>query len=286
LTKLTKILKKSFSSHETTKVSIIIPTKNNAATLKDCLKSIINQDYKNIEILVIDNQSDDQTQSIAKHYTEKIFNQGSERSAQRNFGAKKAKGEFLLFIDADMILERSVIAACVKKIIAEPNLAGLIIPERSEGTSFWARCRGLERPFYVGNDLIEAPRFFPTEKFKQTGGYDENLVSGEDWDLAQRVKKIGQVTRIDLYIIHNEGYLKLKKLLQKKRYYARKIDKYSQQQENKSLFQSQRGWPRVSIFFSQPKKLLKNPFLTLGMLFMKGCEYMVYLQERKRKAKR
>jgi glycosyltransferase involved in cell wall biosynthesis len=71
-------------------VSIIIPTKNSAEFLEQCLISIKNQSYKNIEIIVVDNFSKDSTREIAKRYGATIYLKGPERSAQRNYAAKKA----------------------------------------------------------------------------------------------------------------------------------------------------------------------------------------------------
>ena len=56
-------------------VSVIIPTKNSARTIEACLRSVKYQDYKNIEIIVVDNFSTDGTQEIAKKYTEKVYEQ-------------------------------------------------------------------------------------------------------------------------------------------------------------------------------------------------------------------
>jgi glycosyltransferase involved in cell wall biosynthesis len=79
-------------------VSVIITTKNSEKYIKECLYSIKKQSYKKIESIVVDNNSIDHTKEIAEKYTKSIYNKGPERSAQRNFGAKKTKGDFLLFI--------------------------------------------------------------------------------------------------------------------------------------------------------------------------------------------
>lgn len=54
-------------------ISVIIPTKNSAKTLEDCLISITNQSYTPVEIIVVDNFSTDETPNIAKKYTEKVW---------------------------------------------------------------------------------------------------------------------------------------------------------------------------------------------------------------------
>ena len=97
-------------------VSIIITTKNEEKNIGRCLKSIKKQACPNIEIIVVDNNSIDKTKQITKKYTKNVFNKGPERSAQRNFGAQKAKGKYLLFLDADMTLSPQLIKKAVHKL--------------------------------------------------------------------------------------------------------------------------------------------------------------------------
>src|SRR5690242_13999566 len=94
-------------------VSVIVPTKNSQHFLDACLRSIKNQSYKNIELIVVDNNSTDKTKNIAKKYTKRVYNKGPERSAQRNFGASVSKGAYVVFIDSDMQLTKNVIKNCV-----------------------------------------------------------------------------------------------------------------------------------------------------------------------------
>jgi len=69
-----------------------------------------------------------------------VFIKGPERSAQRNFGAAQATGQYVVFIDSDMELAPGVVEACVVKA-TEANAAGIIIPEESFGIGFWAQCK-------------------------------------------------------------------------------------------------------------------------------------------------
>jgi len=89
------------------KASIILPAYNNERTLKECLDSIYNQNFpkKEFEVLLIDGMSNDKTLEIAKKYPAKIIkNKKRNEEAARILGIKKAKGEILIFIDADNIL--------------------------------------------------------------------------------------------------------------------------------------------------------------------------------------
>ena len=255
-------------------VSVIIPTKNSSATLGACLESIKNQTYQNIELIVVDNFSTDNTQEISKKYTNKVFTKGPERSAQRNYGASQSAGEFVVFIDSDMELSPKVIESCVDAMNKD-GVKGVIIPEESFGEGFWAQCKKLERSFYVGIDAIEAARCFRKSDFDAVCGYNEALVSGEDWDLSDRIEMRGLFSRTHAYIYHNEGHINLAKTLKKKYYYAQKAAAYLANTSNVPTAKKRKQGiiGRYMLFLKHPVKLFKNPILGIGMLFMKMCEF-------------
>jgi glycosyltransferase involved in cell wall biosynthesis len=253
-------------------VSVIIPTKNSSRTLDACLGSIKNQSYKNIELIVVDNNSTDDTNEIAKKYTDKIFNYEPERSAQRNFGAKQARGEYLLIHDSDIYFDVDSVKECVKLSQAE-NYDAIILPEQSIGVGFWAKVKAFERSFYVGNDYIEAPRFFKRAVYKKLGGYDEEMTGPEDWDLGIRMRNDGcKIARAKIFLQHDEGRVDLFGSSKKKKYYAKDIfGKYAK--EHPEEFKEQ-----MSFFVRFPlgkivKKGLRHPILFSCMIFMKGLEY-------------
>jgi len=140
-------------------VSVIITTKNEEQNIANCLNSIKRQTYPqgNIEIISVDNNSTDKTKEIALSYTDKVYNVGPERSAQRNFGVRQATGKYILYLDADMILSENVVKECVEKCENEGNIA-LYIPERIIGNGFWIRVRDFERSFYNAT-VIDCVRF-------------------------------------------------------------------------------------------------------------------------------
>lgn len=255
-------------------VSIVVPTKNSARTLDNCLSSLSKQTYKNIEIILVDNHSTDGTKEIARHYTTHVYTKGPERSYQRNFAVTKARGEYVCIIDSDMNLEPDVIKQCVEQIESAKDIVGVIIPEESFGTGFWAQCKKLERSFYVGIPYMEAARFFYRKDFNEIGGYDVKMVSGEDWDLSQRIEAKGKFTHTKAYIHHDEGKISLLRTIQKKLYYAKCFASYtSSSNDQKKVSQQTSIFGRYKLFFSHPKKLFRNPILGLGMLFMKTCEF-------------
>lgn len=251
-------------------VSVIIPTRNSARTLDKCLTSVKNQTYKNIEIIVVDNNSTDDTVKIAKKYTDKVYTKGPERSAQRNFGVKKSKGSYVLIIDSDMYLTGNVVSSCVEKV--KQGAKSIIIPEKSFGVGFWAKVKAFERSFYVNNDLIEAPRFFEKKLFEKLGGFDEDITGFEDWDLGNRVRLSGiKIYRIKEFILHDEGQMDLFGSSAKKSYYSKWLNKYKQK------------YPKLAAKQLNPvhrfplKKLLiqsfLHPILFSGMVIMKYMEW-------------
>ena len=202
------------------KVSVIVPTRNSERTIRNCLHSVKNQSYKNIEIIVVDNNSTDNTKGISKLYADKVLNKGPERSYQRNFGASCSTGEYLFFIDSDMVLSKNVIKESLDKLVKD-NIKMVVVPEKSFGEGFWSQCKALERSFYVGVDWMEASRFIKKDTFNEFGGYDITNTGTEDYDLPQRIQAkygINCKSRIKPFIYHDEGKVELFKLLRKKHY--------------------------------------------------------------------
>ena len=135
---MVSLIREDNDSHEhdvniTKTVSIIIPTKNSANTIGKCLESIKQQTYKNIEILVMDSFSADNTAEIASRFNVQIFFLDGERAKAKNLGQSKAAGEFLLFMDSDMILQPDVVEECIRTCSDNDKIAAIIIPERSIG---------------------------------------------------------------------------------------------------------------------------------------------------------
>jgi glycosyltransferase involved in cell wall biosynthesis len=248
-------------------VSVIVPTYNSAKTLELCLKSVKKQTYPNIEIILVDNSSTDTTRKIAEKYG-KVFIKGPERSAQRNFGARKSNGEYLVFLDSDIELTPRVIEECMKRV--NEGSDAVIFREVTVGEGFWAKCRTLESRCVIGDDLIEAPRFYKTQVINELNGYDESLIGWEDWDLAQRLRQRGfRITRVDPLTMHHEGKVSLTARIKKKYYYGKTVNAYIKKHKNVSrkqipLFRSAylRNW----------KLLARDPTHAAGFFLMKVLE--------------
>lgn len=252
-------------------ISIIITTKNESKNLPILLKSIHSQSCNNFEVILVDNGSTDETISIAQSFGAKVFGIGPERSAQRNFGVKKSSGRFVLILDADMALTNNVLNDCIKVVRHNKLIGALIIPERSFGVGFWAKCKIFEREFYVGDESIEAPRFFKKSIFEEFGGYDQKITGPEDFDLPLRMRKSGiKIGRIESFINHNEGVFSLIKSAKKKFYYAAHSRVFLKRHPEQVLTMGNLVFR--PIFFKKWKKMITHPILASGMILVKTIE--------------
>lgn len=203
-------------------ISVVVPTKNSAHTIGACLASIDAQTNVEVELLVIDNHSTDDTRDIAKKYTRHIYSHGPERSAQRNFGMHKSSGDIVVFIDSDMTLESAVLSQIASLMRVNPDIKSVFIPEKTTAKGFWGACKVFERNFYmIGEPTVEAARAYAKGAFVELGGFDESISAGEDWDLSDRFAKHYPHGRITACIVHHEGTVKLVEQLRKKRYYGK-----------------------------------------------------------------
>lgn len=255
-------------------VSVIVSTRNEEKTIARLLESITEQTYSNFEILVVDNNSFDTTKQIAKRYTDKVYEFGPERSAQRNFGAKKAQGKCLLFLDADMELSKNVLSECVQLLGKEGNLGGVAIPEKSKAKNFWERVKAYERSFYneKGDPVTDAARFFRKKVFFKAGGYDESITGPEDWDLPETVHELGYaIIRSKEPIYHYERISNPLDLAKKKFYYAISAYRYLEKHQIPIISPKTIYFLRP-VFYKNWEKLLLHPILSLAMFIMLSAE--------------
>lgn len=252
-------------------VSVIITSKNEVDVIGKLLKSIIKQTYKNIEVILVDNHSTDNTLKIAKSFKKvKIYHWGPERSAQRNYGAKVSSGEYLLFLDADMYLSPNVIKECVVVAKSRAKIGSVIIPEQSVAYSFWEKVKGFERSFYneKGDSITDAARFFKRQVFEKAGGYDETITGPEDWDLPETIRELGYKDgRILEKIYHRERVTSLPVLFKKKFYYGLHAHKYLEK-HNIPIVSPKTVYFLRPLFYKSWRRLLTHPLLALGMIVM------------------
>lgn len=255
-------------------VSVIIPTYNSGRTLEKCLRSIMRQTYRNVEVIIVDRYSSDNTIKIAKKYRTKIYQVKYERAKAKNTGLKMARGRYVLFIDSDMELTPTVIDECVNLIGEDEKIGGIVIPERSVGAKFWVQVRDFERRMYSGT-YIESARFFVRDLAIRVGGFDEDIVFYEENTLPQKISKFGYKVnaRIKAHIIHHEENFELKRFFFKKYYYSKSAWKFKKRYNSPQTSLSY----RLRIFLQNKKYLSMQPLLTLGLIILKTLEFLAFI---------
>lgn len=162
-------------------ISIIIPTYNHGKELLECLESILNQTYQNFEIIVVDDGSTDNTQKLLEACNPRIKiiqqeHQGA--NVARNRGFRESTGQYLLFCDADVILEPEMLEKMVAAL--ETNLQASYA--YSSFKLGWKTFRSfpfdpekLKKFNYISTMSLIKREHFPS--------FDEQIQRLQDWDL-------------------------------------------------------------------------------------------------------
>ena len=169
-------------------ISIIIPTRNEARNLEQCIRSIRSQSYKKIEVIVVDGGSTDDTVNIALENGAKlIYEKPAKGPANaRNIGARSAHGEIVFFVDADIVLKRDVIEKCLE-IMKKKNLDAVIPLTWIYPTNkVFPNLYFAER---LSSRMDLSPNFFRRDVFMKVK-FDSSLGVGEDVDMRERLDKI------------------------------------------------------------------------------------------------
>ncbi len=251
-------------------VAVIVPVKNAARTLNDCLSSLEAQSLVP-EIIVVDCGSVDNSRSIAEAHAVRLFTTEPNVSAQRNLGVAMTSAPLIGFIDADMRVDTQVVEQAVAELQA--GCGSVVVPERTIGNSFWAAVRAYERSFYVGTD-IEAARFFRREVFTEVGGFDETITAMEDWQLSDAAAKVAPVGRTTDWILHDEGEVRFRELCSKKANYVPGLRVYREKYGRKA----QHGYLFNRPFVRRPWLLFRRPLLGVGVIALKISELAFVLR--------
>lgn len=189
-------------------LSIIIPTLNEEKVLEQTIKSLRKLNICKYEIIISDGKSTDDTLLIAQKYADKIISYKGEArqtiAMGRNLGASIAEGDYLVFIDADVIIPdinnffRKAIDLFEKKRLVGLTVYVKVFPEMS---TFSDRLifGAINNSHYFLNNFLNVGsaigefQMIEANTFKKLGGYNEKIVVGEDRDMFSRLSKNGQV---------------------------------------------------------------------------------------------
>ncbi|SHI12100.1 Glycosyl transferase family 2 [Clostridium collagenovorans DSM 3089] len=172
-------------------VSIIIPSFNGEKFITQTIDNCINQDYKNIEIIVIDDGSTDNTKQILTPYIDKnlinyIYQSNKGLPGARNTGLNVATGEFVQFLDADDLLDKNKIFSQVMYLNNNPNIFGVYCKSKYFKNSINEIFQVLDIHYddNMYKKLLDV-NFFTVHSIlirNTEFRFDETLKSLEDWD--------------------------------------------------------------------------------------------------------
>jgi glycosyltransferase involved in cell wall biosynthesis len=254
-------------------VSVVIPVKDSIRTIEACLRSILAQTWEPLELVVIDNFSTDGTWEVVEQLAHHGEQAGPERSAQRNLGIERAKGPWVLWIDADMELPPTIIERAMEVALDE-DADGVFVPEVTVGDGYWTACRALERSCCVEEILVQSPRLVRRDYLLRTGGFLESLSGTEDAELRTRMIADGcRLAWIPDLIVHDEGRMSLGFIWSKRYYYGRGLKKY--RAEHPGALSEQAG-SAVGAYRRHWRRLAAKPTVAAGVVFMRAGEFAAY----------
>lgn len=205
------------------KVSVIIPTYNRAKTILNSVNSVLQQSYSDVEVLIVDDASVDETQAVIESVQEERVKyiklpQNSGASVARNIGVEYAQGQIIAFEDSDDIWHYDKLEKQMKYWKEHPEYAMIYcsynmhkkdsvyqVPERDwsgdlEGDIFAS--------LLVRNTVGTPTMLMYKEAFQSVGGFDTTMNCLEDWDFAikfAREYKIGYVEETLVDAFYTEG---------------------------------------------------------------------------------
>jgi glycosyltransferase involved in cell wall biosynthesis len=170
-------------------VSIVVLCHDYGRFLPEAIESALGQDYPNLEVLVIDDGSTDDSLEVASRYGEQVRvlsqeNQGLARTCNR--GAREATGEWLVFLSADDRLEPTYVSELTRAVAREPEASFAYCSARLFGAESGV---APARPFSAfslirGRNYINGSALTRRADYLEVGGYPEDLGEGafDDWD--------------------------------------------------------------------------------------------------------
>ena len=193
------------------KVSVIIPTFNEEKVIRDCLESLLNQTLKDLEIIVVDDASTDNTLEVVKKYPVKFLKQKHQGSGEaRNLGAKNAKGEILVFADADMTFDKKFIEELINPI-KDKTAIGTFSKEEYvlNKNNIWSKCWNINKnlptnrmhPLNYPNEQ-KVFRAILKEEFDKVLGFDP-IGYIDDYTLSDKLQKKAVVTKGAIFYHRN-----------------------------------------------------------------------------------
>lgn len=190
------------------KVSIVVPTRNEEKHIEKCLKSLLENDYPNKEIIVVDGMSEDKTREIVKKFdnVKIIDNKYKITPIALNLGIKEATGKYIMIAGAHTTYSKNYISSCVKKLEEDKcDVAGGYVETLPGSNTLISKAisKVLSHPFGVGGAKYRTKKakeeyvdtvaygIYKKEIFEKVGLFAPQLKRNQDIEMNLRIKRAG-----------------------------------------------------------------------------------------------
>lgn len=225
-------------------ISVIIPCYKYAHFLSECIESVRNQTYPNIEIIVVSDGSPDDTMDVCSKLGVICFEKpNGGLSSARNFGIERATGEYIMCLDADDVLTPGAIEDHMNLIENEKTIAQCALFEFGDRHNLFTPSRdsGLERVMQANSIFCNA--VFSKKMWAEVGGYDESetmRLGYEDWEFWIRLLAAGCELRTSdnialRYRIHGKNMTTMNSHPNRQKLYKYIYDKHRKLYDEKNL---------------------------------------------------
>jgi glycosyltransferase involved in cell wall biosynthesis len=265
-------------------ISIVIPTKNSGSTLEQCLTCVLSQTYKNLEVIIVDSKSNDNTLGIAARMKCKVILTDWKLLGARYEGCKAASGDYIVLLDSDQFLKRSSIERCVS--LAEQYDMLFLEEITYRGGTFVEKLyeadrRLIQKEFDVQKNPLYgaiAPRFYredilrkafshiPEQILPFTVALEDAIIYYEAWKISNKVAFVPNA------LWHVEAK-SLAEVWKKSLAYAESLKKLLESGHYKDLVRNKIRPRKTKIKISKDKllslvlSLVKAPAYFLGLYF-------------------
>lgn len=182
-------------------VSVVIPNYNHAKYISDAIASVLNQTFRDFEIIVVDDGSTDDSREVVAQFggrVQYLYQRNAGLSAARNVGIQAARGEYIGVLDADDMYEPVFLESLIGELDSHPDADGIYCGYQfvDEKNSLLPQIENRSIPsekLYTalldGNFLVPEAVLVRRNCYDRSGLYDGSLRASEDWDMWLRLAK-------------------------------------------------------------------------------------------------
>lgn len=267
-----------FHPHNQT-ISVVIPVYNGERTIGQCLESVLRQNYENFEVIVVDNNSTDNTKEIVKKLQSQfnnlkyVFESQKSRGAARNAGINNTKGEIIAMTDSDCIVPKNWLYEITKEIREGKELIVMGF-EKSTSNNFWAKNIQKTRQEFLNKNKTKYVDGLDTKNFAIKADlikkimFNPEFKSIEDFEFFMRIKNIARICfkpEIKVEHFHDSSLIDFVKTNMSRGFWTSRMYKKYKNTPDEKKFKN------VSF-----KNLLKVPFWVILIFFKESPRYAYF----------